>query len=157
MHIDIVEATVDHARTLAPYLRERDAAEVWASGGLSPEQALLASVSASEVAWTAMLDGDPHIMWGAAHYEYDCRERIRRGVVWLLSSDEMYRIPGRFIMESHNYVAEMFKHFDQLFNFVHANNVKSQQWLEKLGFEALGRDNNYGHAGEPFILYSRSK
>lgn len=153
MKIEIVEATRDHAVALAPRLRERDAAEVYASGGHTPERALTASVTASELAWTALFDGRPEVMWGAAPYLHD----DRMGVVWLLSSDEMYRVPGRFIKESYNYVSKMFDRFDTLFNYVHAANIKSQQWLEMLGFHAVSRNDNYGYAGESFILYARSK
>ena len=154
MNIEIVEATIDHAVALAPRLRERDAAEVYASGGFTPERALRASVTASELAWTALFDGRPEVMWGAAPYLYNDGNM---GVVWLLSSDEMYRVPGRFIEESHNYVSIMLERFDTLFNYVHAANIKSQQWLEMLGFHAVSRNDNYGHAGESFILYARSK
>lgn len=154
MKIEIVEATIDHAVALAPRLRERDAAEVYASGGHTPERALTASVNASEVAWTALFDGRPEVMWGAAPYLYSDG---KMGVVWLLSSDEMYRVPGRFIQESYNYVSKMFETFDTLFNYVHAANIKSQQWLEMLGFHAVSRNDNYGYAGESFILYARSK
>lgn len=146
----------DLVADLAPRLRESDKKEVYASGGLTPERALMASVSASELAWCALLDGTPEIMWGAAHYDYNITTRKRTGVVWLLSSEEMYKIPGRFIEESHVYVNEMLTEFDLLFNYVHANNIKSQQWLEMLGFEAKGRNETYGFAQEPFILYSRS-
>lgn len=156
MKIEIVEATIDHAVALAPRLRERDKAEVYASGGHTPERALVASVTASEVAWTALIDDRPEVMWGAAPYMHSLADQ-NMGVVWLLSSDEMYRVPGRFIQESHNYVSKMFETFDTLFNYVHAANIKSQHWLEMLGFHAVSRNDNYGYAGESFILYARSK
>lgn len=153
MKIEIVEATVDHARDLAHRLRESDKAEVYASGGHNPERALVGSVNASEVSWTALLDGRPEIMWGAAEYPY----MEKTGIVWLLSSEEMYKIPGRFIQESHEYVSKMMETFDTLFNYVHAANIKSQQWLEMLNFHAVSRNEKHGYSQEPFILYARSK
>lgn len=156
MKIEIVEATVEHARDLAPRLRDQDKAEVFASGGYSPEHALVASVNSSTVAWTALLDGVPHIMWGAASFDYDTTDEHLTGIVWLLSSDVMYQIPERFIQESVNYVSKMFETFDTLFNYVHAANIKSQQWLQMLGFKSYGNEENYNGRGETFILYARS-
>lgn len=151
MKIEIVPATYQHAIDLAPLLRESDKNEVMASGGLTPLEALAGSVHASEVCWTALLDDHPHIMWGAAR----CAGESNTGVVWLLSSEEMYKIKGRFIQESHIYVDEMFKTFDTLFNYVHAANIKSQQWLKMLGFDAIEYEIAYGVGKEPFILFAR--
>lgn len=153
MKIEIVPATPDHAHLLAPNLRQSDKNEVMASGGREPLEALLRSVELShpECRWTALLDGRPEIMWGAAQINQD-----RVGCVWLLSSEEMYRIPGRFLYESVQYVEKMFQTFDTLFNYVHAMNIKSQQWLENLGFTAIDRENEYGVGKQPFILYVRS-
>lgn len=153
MKIEIVPATPDHAHLLAPNLRQSDKNEVMASGGREPLEALLRSVELSnpETCWTALLDGHPEIMWGAAPMPQD-----GVGCVWLLSSEEMYQIPGRFLFESVQYVEKMFQTFDTLFNYVHATNIKSQQWLENLGFTAIAREEEYGVAKEPFILFARS-
>lgn len=152
MRIEIVPATVAHARDLAPRLREQDQDEVWASGRLDAESALVQSIEASEVCWTALLDGSPEIVWGAARYPIEGNF----GIVWLLSSDEMYRIPGRFLHESEVYVAKMHETFDTLFNYVHAANVKSQHWLLNLGFHKVSVHDNYNQFGETFILFARS-
>lgn len=156
MKIEIVPATVDHARDLAPRLREHDKDEVWASGGHSPEAALVRSVEASTLAWCALLDGRPEIMWGCAAMPHDGRHG-RHGIVWLLSSDEMYRVPGRFMEESFNFVSIMLDVFDSLSNYVHAANVRSQRWLLKLGFHKVGVSENHNGRGGTFILFSRSK
>lgn len=153
MEIKIVQSTYQHAIDLAPVLRKSDVNEVMASGGMTPLEALASSVHHSEVCWTALLDGQPHIMWGAARVP---TPNGSMGVVWLLSSEEMYKITGRFIAESKNYVYEMFQTFDTLFNYVHAANIKSQQWLKMLGFDAVEYEAEYGVAKEPFILFART-
>ncbi len=157
MDIQIVPATPEHAIALAPKLRQADKDEVFASGGHTPERALVMSVNVSDVAWTALLDGEPEIMWGASSYDYSPREDHLMGIVWLLSSDRMYEIPGRFIEESHNYVSKMFETFDTLFNYVHAENTKSRAWLRRLGFQDYGAEENYNGRGETFHLFARSK
>lgn len=157
MIIEIVQATAEHAHGLAPKLRKSDAKEVMASGGHSPLEALLLSVQYSDpqTCWTALLDGEPEIMWGAAPFTGDVPGNY--GIVWLLSSNEMYKIPGRFLRESALYVSIMLDRFDTLFNYVAATNIKSQQWLEALGFIACSRDNEYGVGKIPFILYIKAK
>jgi len=154
--IEIVNATLDHAYDLAPKLRTSDADEVMASGGHTPLEALELSVTLSDPAtcWTALLDGEPEIMWGAA--PYTDAPTGNHGIVWLLSSNEMYKIPGRFMKESAEYVSIMLKHFDSLHNFVSVNNIRSQQWLEGLGFLACDRDETHGVAKTPFILYAKA-
>lgn len=152
MRIEIVPATRDHAVDLGPRLRQSDKNEVWASGRHGPVSALSISVAVSEVAWTALINGRPEIMWGAARYP----QGDRMGIVWLLSSEEMYRIPGRFLQESEVYVAKMHETFDTLFNYVHAANVKSQQWLLNLGFGKVEISENHNGNGETFILFARS-
>ena len=155
MDIEIVDATEEHADDLAPRLRAADALEVKTSSGLDPQSALRISIDLSTHSWTALLDGKPEIIWGVSPFSYT-NSRLNQGVVWLLSSDEMYKIPGRFVKESHIYVAKMLETFDTLFNYVHAENIASCKWLENLGFKAVDRKEDYGVGQQPFILYVRN-
>ena len=150
--ISIIPAVVDHAIDLAPRLRRSDRLEVMYSSGLNSLDALTQSIQFSKVCWTALIDGRPEICWGAAEFP----PNPSMGIVWLLSSEEMYRIPGRFLEESHIYVSKMLETFDTLFNYVHAENMKSQQWLENMDFDAGERIEEYGVGRQPFILYVRS-
>ncbi len=152
MKIEIVEATIDHALDLAPRLRQDDKWEIMCSCGLTSVNALTQAVQFSKLAWTALLDGRPEIMWGAAEFPPD----HSMGIAWLLSSEEMYKIPGRFQKEAVIYLNKLFETFDTLFNYVAAVNIKSQRWLEVCGFTAVGRDEHYGVGKQPFILYSRT-
>ena len=152
MKVEIVQATVEHAKDLAPRLRRDDKWEVMCSSGLHSLDALTQSVQHSTMAWVALLDGRPEIMWGACRFPPD----PSMGIVWLLSSEEMYRIPGRFVKESHIYVSKMFETFNTLFNYVYAGNMPSRKWLESMGFDAIKRDEEYGVGKQPFILYTRS-
>jgi len=153
MDIKIVPATIDHALDLAPRLRRDDKWEVMCSSGLNSVDALTQSIQFSEVCWTALLAGRPEIIWGVCKFPPD----PSMGIVWLLSSEEMYRIPGRFVRESHIYVSKMLGVFDTLFNYVHIDNMASRKWLERLGFEEKERVSEYGVGKQPFILYARTK
>ena len=152
MEVEIVQATIEHAADLGPRLRRQDKLELMYSCGLGGKDALTESVHFSKFCWIALIDGVPEVMWGVAEHPVD----NSLGIIWLLSSEEMYKIPGRFIRESHSYVSMMLKHFDTVFNYVHAENIKSLKWLEKLGFIAGERIEEYGVGKQPFILYARS-
>ncbi|KKK51961.1 hypothetical protein LCGC14_3109710, partial [marine sediment metagenome] len=133
MEIEIVKATEEHAKDLAPRLRRDDKWEVMCSSGLNSLDALTQSVHFSTMAWTALLDGVPEIMWGAATFP----PNPSMGIVWLLSSEELYRIPGRFMKETAIYLSKMLEVFDTLFNYVHIGNIKSIKWLEANNFQAV--------------------
>ena len=152
MKIEIRPANIDDALDLAPRLRRDDKWEVMCSSGLNSVDALTQSIQFSEQCWTAHLDDRPEIIWGVCKFP----PNPKMGIVWLLSSEEMYKIPGRFVKESIRYVNKMFENFDTLFNYVAAVNIKSQRWLESLGFEAKARIEEYGVGKQPFILYART-
>ncbi len=152
--IEIVPATVEHAESLAPRLREADLDEVWASGRHTGEEALTKSVKLSTLAWTALFDGQPEVMWGVA--EYPVRDGSF-GIVWLLSSPRMYEVKGRFLEESKNYVAVMNAAYDTIFNYVHAANIVSQKWLLSLGFHKVSVHPDFNGNGETFILFAKER
>ncbi len=153
MEIKIVPATEEHAIDLAPRLRRDDKWEVMCSSGLASLPALTQSVQFSDYCWTALLDGRPEIMWGVCKFPPD----PSMGIVWLLSSEELYRIPGRFMKETAIYLSKMLKVFDTLFNYVHTGNIKSIKWLEANSFQAVETVEKYGVGKQPFTLYARSK
>ncbi len=150
--ISIIPATVHHALDLAPRIRRDDKWEVMCSSGLNSVDALTQSIQFSEMCWTALLDGRPEICWGVCKFP----PNPSMGIVWLLSSEEMYKIPGRFVRESHTYVDKMLKVFPTLFNYVYVGNMPSRKWLENMGFAASERIEEYGVGKQPFLLYSRT-
>ena len=152
VRIEIRPANIDDALDLAPRLRRDDKFEVMCSSGLNSVDALTQSIQFSEMCWTALLDDRPEIMWGVCKFPPD----PSMGIVWLLSSEEMYRIPNRFWRESISYVSKMNEYFSTLFNYVHEGNTASRKWLTKLGFEEKARVERYGVGKQPFILFART-
>jgi len=150
--VGIITATLEHAADLAPRLRRDDKWEVMVSSGLNSLDALTQSIQFSEMAWTAMLNGKPEICWGVCKFPPD----PSMGIVWLLSSEELYRIPGRFMKETAIYLSKMLEVFDTLFNYVHIGNIKSIKWLEANNFQAVETIEKYGVGKQPFTLYARS-
>ena len=148
----ITPAHPSHIAPVAAHMREADRREVWASHRHTPQDALEASLAASDLAWTCFVDDAPAFMWGAARAGSLI---TRRGAPWLLGTDALYAVRRDFVRLSPEYVAAMQKRFARLENFVHAGNRLSIHWLERLGFTLLRepvRMNN-----EPFYRFYRER
>ena len=128
-------------------LREIDRLEVWAMNRQTPQAALEKAFKVSDKCWVVEQQGKPIAAFGVAPFA----EGI--GCPWLLAADEAEAIPLTFLRTTKRYLAELAADYDQLMNFVHQENTKSQQWLEWLGF-TLGYSIEVN--GEAFIQFSRS-
>ena len=74
------------------------------------------------------------------------------GVVWLLSSDELYKHTRQFLKECPYWVAQMSQGYEYVYNFVDQRNWKTLKWLQFLGFEVKEKIEQYGHGKLPFLL-----
>ena len=145
--ITITPATRQDALALAPRLRRADREEVWASGGLSGESALLVSLlhSAPGLAWAGRIDGEIAALFGVARPSLLSDE----GRPWLLASPLMERHPVAVLRHSQSYLVLARGPFTRLWNYVDARNHVSRRWLAWLGF-TLEPPAPYGAAGLPF-------
>jgi hypothetical protein len=145
--IAITPATRRDALELAPHLRRADREEVWASGRLSGESALLLSLlhSAPGLAWAGRIDGEIAVLFGVAQLSLLSDE----GRPWLLASLLMERHPLALLRNSRRYVALMRAPFTRLMNHVDARNHAARRWLAWLGF-TLEPPAPHGAAGLPF-------
>lgn len=134
-------------------MREADQREVWASHRHTPEQALAASLDATdhELAWTCLVDGVPAFMWGAAR-----RGSLlsMTGAPWLLGTPEMRTVWREFLRQCPAYVARMQAAFPLLENYVHAGNRTSIRWLRWCGFTVETQPSLFN--GEMFYLFWRT-
>lgn len=129
--VSIVEATPEHALDLAPRIRPEDAAEVMASGGYSPIQALEMSMSISLISLTLLIDGKPAAMFGLAKSKLD--EGV--GFPWLLTTDLIAKHQKTFFGMCAPALAEMLEVFPTLVQLVDQRYAAALRWLERLGFE----------------------
>lgn len=126
-------AGMDHVARVAARMRPADVAEVRASSGSSPHDALMRSLSASRVAWTAILDGQPEVMFGVG----DINILARTGSPWLLGTDAVEREWRMFLRQSRDWRQQLLSDYDVLRNFVDDRNVVSKRWLQWLGFTLM--------------------
>jgi hypothetical protein len=132
LRYEIVPAEYGHIPFLAERMREADRREVWAMSRHTPREALTMSLKLSPRAWTALVDGVPGLMWGAARAgSIFCLV----GRPWLLSSGVIEGAAKlEFLRRSREFVGEMRKDFPRLSNYVHAANTLSIRWLKWCGF-----------------------
>jgi hypothetical protein len=144
--IEIVPARLTHVGPIALNMREIDQLECRIFGH-SPKEALRAGLLASTIAWTAIIDGRPEAMFGAS--TVSMLDSI--GKPWLLMTDEAVRHHKALVRFGRIYTAAIQRHYMQLENWVHVDNVVAIRWLSRLGFAVGGVDVIRGHPMRPFI------
>lgn len=138
------EATHAHAHALAPHMRPEDAAEVQASGGYTPLEALVASIECSAVAYAAFANEELLGLCGFMPVADGSQ-----AVVWALTSTAVERHRKSFWRLSRFMVAALASAYPVLTNFVDARHTASLRWLTRLGFTVLPAA-PYGVHGLPF-------
>jgi hypothetical protein len=138
----LIVARPDHVPLVAARMRQADRDEVWASGRFTPEEALRASLAASEFARTAFVDGDPLAMFGLATSD-------GVAVPWLLTTDAVCRYPLSFWKASKAILRELREGYPTMAQFIDARHVSALSWARRLGF-AVGEPVPFGVAGRRF-------
>lgn len=145
-------ASREHAEELAPDMREADVREV-ASCGQTPLQALLDSLEASDIAFTAKFNGRVAFMFGVG-------PAVRHGTLlgttdvgwaWLLTGNLVRRYPQAFLRHRHWCLRILLKQYPTLLGFVDGE-YRGALWLvKKLGF-TVGKETPV--SGRPFVTVS---
>ena len=144
----IIAATEDHAREIAPRMRDCDVDEVFAASGRGRLSSLLYSLSRSDFAQTLEIDGRPESLFGCGTVNV----MGNVGAPWLLGSDALERNARFFLRESRLWIDRMRTHYAVLRNVVDDRNTVSKRWLEWLGF-TLSEPHPYGYERRPFRTF----
>jgi hypothetical protein len=125
--IEILPATHDHAKALAPCLRAGDAMEVEALG-FEPLEALEAVLAVSHEARSAVHDGQVAGMWG-----YAVPSLLGSTAdLWMFTGHPADRLKVTLMRLSRDYVRGL--RFARLRALVALDYTASVQWLRWLGF-----------------------
>jgi hypothetical protein len=139
----IAQATEEHARQLAPRMREADVVEIWASHAVRPLEALLHCVEESDIA-LVILDGEePVAMFGTGPMSTEV------GAIWMLTGDLIDRWPVAFLRIARKTLPILFQGREALVNAIDARNTRSLRWARWMGFE-ISPAISLGVAGLPF-------
>ena len=76
----------------------------------------------------------------------------KEGAIWLLASDEIYRIRFSFLRESRKVIDFLNQKYPTLWNYVDCRNELHIRWLKWCGFKFL-RKINYGVLQLPFYEF----
>lgn len=144
--IEIVPARARHIGRIALHMRAIDQLECRIFGH-SPKNALRAGLMASTIAWTALVDGQPEAMFGASTISL----LDGTGRPWMLMTDEAERQAKALLRLGRIYTDAIHRHYVQLENWVHVDNVAAIRWLSRLGFAVGGVEVIRGHPMRPFI------
>jgi len=146
--VRLVPAEWRHISRIATNMRSIDAEECRAMGR-KPKQALRLAFMTSEKAWTALVDGVPHAMFGVV--VENLLDRI--GTPWFLGTDEVYRHAREMIQWGPGILSRMGDSSRRLSNLVSARNDRAIRLLRKWGFTV--NDNEVIVRGVAFRQFER--
>jgi hypothetical protein len=135
----IRSAVVPDCSSLARVLRDADIAEVKASSGLSPGDALLRAYVLSHDCFTVEDSTGPVCMFGVV------RDSKTTGRIWLLGSDRMFLYRRQLLTEPRLWLDHWRQKYKVLTNFVDARNVRHVRWLEHMGCRFIREVPDFGH------------
>ena len=143
-------AQLSDAYELARTIRPADRVEVLSLTGGSTLQALLATLSTGDEAFTALRAGKVVGVWGCGRA---CL-MDPTGVPWLLTSRYAEDRPRELMEVSRNTVDLWREEYPLLRSYVDARYVRAQRWLKWLGFTLLPAVpmGPFGYPFHPFEL-----
>jgi hypothetical protein len=127
--VRIVPAQFKHINWLARRLRTIDREECEAMGR-TPKQSLRLGYFISDHAWTALVDGKPHAMFGVVTVS------VLGGLAtpWFLGTNEVYRHGRELLMWGPGILSRMGDSSRTLRNLVSSRNRRAIRLLERWGF-----------------------
>lgn len=143
--IEIVPATEAHVAPIADAMRVVDKQEA-AAFGHSPEAALILGMKAGE-AWTVLVDGTPHAMFGMVVTS----ALDGQGQPWMLGTDEVYRHGRDMLTLGKHRLDRLFDSIKFASNLVSAANTRAIRLLERWGFVVEREETMIGDV--PFRIF----
>ncbi|MAO03569.1 MAG: hypothetical protein CL804_03435 [Citromicrobium sp.] len=132
--VEIVPARTAHVGFLARNMRAIDREECEAMGR-TPKGSLRRGVMTSDVAWSAMIDGRCHAMFGVV----TASALTGEAVPWFLGTDEVYRRGRELLSWGPRFIDRMGDSSMVLRNLVSARNHRAIRLLRRWGFD-VGQD-----------------
>ena len=148
-----VRKTKEHdCLVLSKIMREEDKQEIWSAGRFKPLEALLDGFNLSEGnCYTLFLNMDIVGIFGVSKVQDNV------GVVWLMGSDNLTKYKKGFYKVSKEYLELFLKEFKTVFNYVDERNKTTARWLQKLGFNLIKREPEFGKDKIPFNLFLKER
>lgn len=146
--VQSVEVLPIHAFELEHNMRPDDQAEVLASCGYNPHDALDEAISSSDFCRTLLHPAGVLGIYGTAPL-YESVLDDPRGIVWMLTSNLVNHHRRDFMLATRYYLPELLERYPTLVNFVDERYKAAHRWLKWLGF-TIGEPVPFGLEGQPF-------
>ena len=143
-------AVLADALQLAPKMRVADRAEIKASNGKLPLEALVIPFTYKKSRnYTIVGTANEGVM---GMFGVTPTKDSEYGVAWLLSSEDLFKHTKQFMKECPYWISQMGNGYEYLYNWIDRRNWKSMKWLQFLGFEPKDEMKQYGVGKLPFLL-----
>ena len=150
----IRESSLGDPALLAPNLRQADIEEIDAVTHLSPYEVLLAGYHISDPCRTLVGDsGNIVAMFGVSPIPSEDNKKL--GVIWCLTSPEMFKIKKYFVRAAYEEIPLMSKGYDKVLNFVYEKNTTHIRWLKAMGFDMSPTPQPFGRLKKPFYYFEK--
>lgn len=146
----VIPSTEEHARWMAPRLREADKAEIAAMTGSYPESALLRGLEGDVCVTAVSPEGDPFLMAGVRPSRFP-----EAGFVWMLGTDAIENFSIPFLRHARGYLDAFHDIYPLLHNYVDARNTVHIRWLKWMGCTFIQTRPRMGVQGRPFHEFVR--
>ena len=144
------KAELKDALELAPKMRIGDRKEIMATDGSTPLVSLVLPFTQKGAKIYSIIGTKSEGVIGM--FGSSPVKEKGYGIVWLLSSEDLFKHIKQFIKECPKWVHDMSKDYEHVYNFVDERNWKSLKWLQFLGFEPKRKIGDFGVGKIPFIL-----
>ena len=128
-NIEVSRSTRGDAEYIAANMCEADKEEIWASHHSTPAMAMSYSIEKTIFCLTVKIDEHPVVVFGVNG------ETVLgdKGIVWMLSTDEISKLKFRFVRHSRMFIDVMLGFYPLIYNHVDVRNKRSIAWLKFLG------------------------
>lgn len=152
--VKVRPGTTEDIPFIAMNIREEDRAEIKASHGHSPEEALLAGLNdpLKECYTVTNLEDKPIAMFGCTKTPFPYLAGV-----WFLGTKEANLYLRDFLTLPPKFFQRWFEMFPNLFNIVDKRNTASLRWLRKLGFKKIAESDDWTTERTPFVMVLLSK
>lgn len=142
-------ARLEDVPVLAANLREADVAEIKASSGRDPEEAIQIGVLTGANV-ICLHDDTPVAIYGVSPSHVPSL-----GLIWMVATTDFSLLTRQFLRECRQGMTDLCRDYRLVMNFTDARNHVHHRWLKWMGFTFIKRHEEFGAGKRPFFEFVR--
>lgn len=145
MNYIVRKPTEDDVEYMINNARPEDVAEIEALDGSTVREAFdeIPDLLTNSKIWE--VEGNPVAIFGVTPMQGP----MSIGVIWLIATDAFHKYTTKFAKYCKEVFKDLIKNYNYVFNYIHADNKVSIEWLKWLGFK-IHDGQPIGHQGAIF-------